>query len=186
VLRVWQILALQFLHQSGRGLDGVMSVPSTHNSEDTPKWGTHCLIACLMKGGKVLTPGLHVCSNASPRLRPHVAHFVGGQQPRSVSCHAEVAALNALPRTIKRRRLRQCTLVVVRPSYNSDTEETSLRCAKPCRECAAIICLGIKAVVYSDIGQLFCSTPEELMSEASHSSGMRNVIRSCSIHQSSG
>merc|ERR1719491_753613 len=155
-----------------------MTLPSAHTSKDDPKWGMHCLVACVMKGGKVLTPGLHVCSNASPRLRPHIARFAGGRQPCSVSCHAEIAALNALPPTTKRCQLQHSTLVVVRPSYNSATGHTSLLRAMPCRECAsAIHALGIKAVVYSEMDQLTRASPEAILSEAGQSSGLRNVLR---------
>lgn len=132
----------------------------------------HCVVACLVSGGKVLTPGYAMCSEASPRLRPHVARLLGGMQPRSLTRHAEIAALNLLPEGITLRQLRRFTLVVIRPKYSQVSGETRMLCAQPCRECANIIHrLGIRMVVYSSDDQLFRRTPQELLAESLPSSG---------------
>jgi len=97
----------------------------------------------------------------------HISHLAGGRQPKVVSCHAEMAALNRLPESVTARCLRQCTLVVIRPSYNRETRQTKLLCSRPCKECATVVCrLGIKAVMYSDGDQLVRQTPQEILSVA--------------------
>merc|ERR1719345_738977 len=126
----------------------------------------------------MLTPGMNTCSNGSPRLQRHILRIAGGQQPQAVSCHAEIAALNRLSCNVTARHLRQCTLVVVRPSYNSETQQTKLLCARPCKECAMIIFrLGIKAVIYSDDGCLIRKTPADILSEAQASWGTKRLLR---------
>mmetsp|Transcript_69429 Transcript_69429/g.192106 ORF Transcript_69429/g.192106 Transcript_69429/m.192106 type:complete len:198 (-) Transcript_69429:66-659(-) len=138
----------------------------------------HCVVACLVRGGKVITPGLAMCSEGSPRLRPHVARFLRGQQPRSMTQHAEIAALNRLPEGITLRQLRQTTLVVIRPKYNQKLGCTRMLCAQPCRECAQIIFrLGLKAVIYSTEDALLRRTPAELVSESLPSSGTEWLLR---------
>mmetsp|Transcript_125534 Transcript_125534/g.313648 ORF Transcript_125534/g.313648 Transcript_125534/m.313648 type:complete len:233 (+) Transcript_125534:90-788(+) len=175
--------AAQHLQRSSHGSDGVRAIPETWakygSARGDPAWGMHCLVACLVRGGKVLTPGFSTCSNGSPRLRPHLSRLTGGWQPQSVSCHAEIAAMNRMPMSTTARVLRQCILVVVRPSYDSGTHQTRLLRARPCKECAAAICrLGIKAVIYSDGDMLLRRTPIELMAEASASWGTRQ-LRCC-------
>mmetsp|Transcript_23356 Transcript_23356/g.59634 ORF Transcript_23356/g.59634 Transcript_23356/m.59634 type:complete len:175 (-) Transcript_23356:64-588(-) len=140
---------------------------------------SHCVVACLVRGGKVVTPGFAMCSEASPRLRPHVARLLGGQQPRTMTQHAEIAALNLLPEGISLRQLQRMTLVVIRPKYSQKLRQTRMLCAQPCRECANIIDkLGIKMVVYSSENMLHRRTPSELMLEALPSSGTEWLIRS--------
>lgn len=179
---------MQCHDQCSRGLDGARVVPSTWADEcckrqvelipTPPKWGLHCLVACLFRGGKVITQGLHTCSNGSPNLQPHLLRLAGGRQPLATSCHAEIAALNSLPASVTACKLRQCTLVVVRPSYNSESGQTTLLCAKPCKECATVISrLGIKAVVYSDGDRLIRRTPEQILLEARPSWGTRRLLR---------
>jgi len=139
----------------------------------------HCVVACLVRGGKVLTPGFAMCSEASPRLRPHVARLTGGRQPRSMTQHAEIAALNLLPEGISLRQLRHMTLVVIRPKYSQKLRRTRMLCAQPCRECAGIIHqLGIKLVVFSSEDVLHRRTPEELLTASVPSSGTEWLIRS--------
>mmetsp|Transcript_64979 Transcript_64979/g.209289 ORF Transcript_64979/g.209289 Transcript_64979/m.209289 type:complete len:183 (-) Transcript_64979:136-684(-) len=138
----------------------------------------HCVVACLVRGGKVITPGLAMCSEGSPRLRPHVARLIRGQQPRSMTQHAEIAALNRLPEGISLRQLRQMTLVVIRPKYNQKLRCTRMLCAQPCRECAQIIFrLGLKAVIYSSEDALHRRTPAELVVESLPSSGTEWLLR---------
>lgn len=138
----------------------------------------HCVVACLVRGGKVLTPGFAMCSEASPRLRPHVARLLGGTQPDSLTRHAEIAALNLLPAGVTPRQLRRATLVVVRPKYSQASRQTRLLCARPCRECATIICrLGIRRVVYSSEDRLLSTTPRELLAESLPSSGTKWILR---------
>lgn len=132
----------------------------------------HVVVACLVRGGKVITPGLATCSEGSPRLRPHVARLLNGRQPASVTQHAEIAALNRLPKGTTRRQLRKMTLVVIRPKFNQNLGHTRMLCAQPCRECAQIICaLGIKSVVYSSEDALYRCDAEALLSAAQPSSG---------------
>mmetsp|Transcript_49609 Transcript_49609/g.105570 ORF Transcript_49609/g.105570 Transcript_49609/m.105570 type:complete len:121 (-) Transcript_49609:23-385(-) len=120
-----------------------------------------------------------MCSEASPRLRPHVSRLLGGLQPRSMTQHAEIAALNLLPEGTSLRQLRHMTLVVIRPKYSQKLRQTRMLCAQPCRECANIIhLLGIKLVVYSSEDSLHRRTPAELVREALPSSGTEWLIRS--------
>mmetsp|Transcript_80941 Transcript_80941/g.188014 ORF Transcript_80941/g.188014 Transcript_80941/m.188014 type:complete len:207 (+) Transcript_80941:251-871(+) len=138
----------------------------------------HRVVACLVRGGKVITPGLAMCSEGSPRLRPHVARLIRGQQPRSMTQHAEIAALNRLPEGISLRQLRQTTLIVIRPKYNQKLGCTRMLCAQPCRECAQIIFrLGLKAVIYSSDDALHRRTPAELLTESMPSSGTEWLLR---------
>mmetsp|Transcript_79151 Transcript_79151/g.220031 ORF Transcript_79151/g.220031 Transcript_79151/m.220031 type:complete len:215 (+) Transcript_79151:208-852(+) len=138
----------------------------------------HCVVACLVRGGKVLTPGLAMCSEGSPRLRPHLSRLLGGYQPKSMTQHAEVAALNRLPEGITLRQLRQMILVVIRPKYSQKLGRTRMLCAQPCRECAQIIFrLGIKAVLYSSEDALHRRSPAELLSESLPSSGTEWLLR---------
>lgn len=131
-----------------------------------------------MRGGKVITPGLAMCSEGSPRLRPHIARLLRGQQPKSLTQHAEIAALNRLPEGTTLRHLRQMTLVVIRPKYNQKLGRTRILCAQPCRECSRIIWrLGIKAVVYSSDDVLLRRTPSELLVESLPSSGTEWLLR---------
>jgi tRNA(Arg) A34 adenosine deaminase TadA len=140
---------------------------------------SHCVVACLVRGGKVLTPTFAMCSEASPRLRPHVARLLGGQQPRSLTQHAEIAALNMLPEGISARQLRHTTLVVIRPKYSQKLRQTRMLCALPCSECAQIIHqLGIKLVVYSSEDTLHRRKPCELLTESLPSSGTEWLMRS--------
>uniref|UniRef100_A0A6U6H571 CMP/dCMP-type deaminase domain-containing protein n=1 Tax=Zooxanthella nutricula TaxID=1333877 RepID=A0A6U6H571_9DINO len=119
-----------------------------------------------------------MCSEASPRLRPHIARFTGGHQPRSLTQHAEIAALNLLPEGITPRQLRHTSLVVIRPKYSQKLRRTRMLCAKPCRECAQIIHqLGIKLVVYSSEDTLHRRTPEELLTDSVPSSGTEWLTR---------
>jgi len=138
----------------------------------------HCVVACLVRGGKVITPGLAMCSEGSPRLRPHLARLLNGRQPKSMTQHAEIAALNRLPKSTTLRQLRQMTLVVIRPKYNQELKRLRMLCAQPCLECAQIIqALGIKSVVYSAEDMLCNCTPRELLSISSPSSGTEWIMR---------
>jgi len=138
----------------------------------------HTVVACLVRGGKVLTPDLAMCSEGSPRLRPHIARLLRGYQPRTMTQHAEIAALNRLPEGVTLRQLRQMTLVVIRPKYNRKLDKTRMLCAQPCRECAQIIFrLGIKAVVYSSEDALHRRTPSDLLVESLPSSGTEWLMR---------
>mmetsp|Transcript_69182 Transcript_69182/g.165889 ORF Transcript_69182/g.165889 Transcript_69182/m.165889 type:complete len:188 (-) Transcript_69182:70-633(-) len=138
----------------------------------------HCVVACLVRGGKIVTPGLAMCSEGSPRLRPHVARLLQGRQPKTMTQHAEIAALNRLPEGITLKELHQMTLVVVRPKYSHVTRKTRLLCAAPCRECAKVIVqLGIKAVIYSDDDRLLRRTPGELLGASLPSSGTEWLMR---------
>lgn len=138
----------------------------------------HCVVACLVRGGKVITPGLATCSEGSPRLRPHLARMLNGRQPKSMTQHAEIAALNRLPKSTTLRQLRQMTLVVIRPKYNQELKRSRMLCAQPCLECAQIIAaLGIKSVVYSVEDMLCSCTPLELLNISSPSSGTEWIMR---------
>mmetsp|Transcript_19366 Transcript_19366/g.41206 ORF Transcript_19366/g.41206 Transcript_19366/m.41206 type:complete len:203 (-) Transcript_19366:93-701(-) len=138
----------------------------------------HCVVACLVRGGKVITPGFAMCSEGSPRLRPHIARLLRGQQPRTMTQHAEIAALNLLPEGTTLRQLRHMTLVVIRPKYNQRLGRTRMLCAQPCRECAQIIFqLGIKAVVFSSEDALHRRLPAELVGESLPSSGTEWLLR---------
>mmetsp|Transcript_31583 Transcript_31583/g.71787 ORF Transcript_31583/g.71787 Transcript_31583/m.71787 type:complete len:185 (-) Transcript_31583:108-662(-) len=138
----------------------------------------HCVVACLVRGGKVITPGLAMCSEGSPRLRPHVARLIRGLQPRTMTQHAEIAALNRLPEGTTLRQLRQTTLVVIRPKYNQKLGCTRMLCAQPCRECAQIIFrLGLKAVIYSSEDALHRRVPAQLVAESLPSSGTEWLLR---------
>lgn len=140
---------------------------------------SHCVVACLVRGGKVITPGYAMCSEASPRLRPHVSRLLGGQQPKSMTQHAEIAALNLLPEGISKRDLRRMTLVVIRPKYSQKLRQTRMLCAQPCQECAKIIHrLGIKVVFFSSENVLHRCTPDELLVASLPSSGTEWLIRS--------
>lgn len=119
-----------------------------------------------------------MCSEGSPRLRPHVARLLRGLQPRSMTQHAEIAALNRLPEGVTLRQLRQMTLVVIRPKYNQRLGRTRMLCAQPCKECAQIIQrLGIKAVVYSSEDTLYRALPADLVAESQPSSGTEWLLR---------
>mmetsp|Transcript_55494 Transcript_55494/g.119787 ORF Transcript_55494/g.119787 Transcript_55494/m.119787 type:complete len:182 (+) Transcript_55494:239-784(+) len=138
----------------------------------------HCVVACLVRGGKVITPGLAMCSEGSPRLRPHVSRLLHGFQPKTMTQHAEIAALNRLPEGVTLRQLRQTTLVVIRPKYSQKLGRTRMLCAQPCRECAEVIFrLGIKAVVYSSEDALLRRFPAELLGESLPSSGTEWLMR---------
>merc|ERR1712232_383487 len=135
-------------------------------------------IVTVPRGGKVLTQSLAVCSRASPRLRPHVIKLTTrGQQPLSISQHAEVAALNQLPASIQSRHLRRCVVVVVRLKFNEMLGRAEMLCAKPCQECAGLISrLGLRAAVYSDGNALRWQTPQELLRTAQPSTGTKILL----------
>lgn len=92
--------------------------------------------------------------------------------------HAEIAALNRLPKSTTLRQLRQMTLVVIRQKYNQELKRSRMLCAQPCLECAQIIAaLGIKSVVYSVEDMLCSCTPLELLNISSPSSGTEWIMR---------
>jgi len=163
--------------------NGLTSAPGSAQGLHARSRLAHTVVACLMRGGKVLTPGLAMCSEGSPRLRPHVARLLKGWQPKTMTQHAEIAALNRLPEGTTLRQLKQMTLVVIRPKYNRKLDKTRMLCAQPCRECAQVIVrLGIKAVVYSAEDALHRRTPSELLCESLPSSGTEWLLREEAAH----
>ena len=100
-----------------------------------------------------------------------------GQQPLSISQHAEVAALNQLPASTQARHLRRCVVAVVRLRFNEMLGRAQMLCAKPCQECAGLISrLGLRAAVYSDGDALRWETPQELVRTAEPSTGTKILL----------
>jgi len=179
---------LRHVRHFGRGLDGIKSKLASDAllRSKMASSGSSVTVACIMKGGKVLTSNLAASSKASPRVRPHL-QLCGNRrhQTLSVTRHAEVAALNQLPASFGTRHLRHCVLVVVRMRFGEWSDyseqqgpEACLECAKPCLECAKLIeSLCLRAVVYSDAGELRRQTPTEIRNIATPSSGTRARLR---------
>lgn len=163
------------------------------------------LFAWVMGGGKNLTPVRRCClggphpgtSRSWRQLCQRIGHC-------GISKHAEMAAIAALhPDTLWASRRQRLTLVVVRlraasratgsqATASSDQaalsqgdsaaeeSEMELGLARPCDECAKVICaLGcFRRIVYSTAdGCLTSIGPEELLQQCTPSSGKRQQRR---------
>jgi len=157
------------------------------------------LFAWVVGGGKNLTP-IRRCRLGGPH--PHTSRawrrFCQRVGHAGVSKHAEMAAIAALQPEALHPPRRRLTLVVVRlrnrlmgsseaapPAIHADADAVpdassgafvELGLARPCDECAKIICaLGcFRRIVYStDDGHLASSAPEELLQDCTPSSGKR-------------
>jgi hypothetical protein len=138
----------------------------------------HLIIACLFRGGKLITPKVAANCEGSPRLLLHIARFIRGRQPCSVTKHAEIAALNQLPKNCTLQVLRRTTIVVIRPTVREACGRNRVLCAQPCSECAGILqALGIRRVVYSPAeGAMSVDSPAGLLAKSKPSSGTRSCL----------
>uniref|UniRef100_A0A7S2D7M2 CMP/dCMP-type deaminase domain-containing protein n=1 Tax=Alexandrium andersonii TaxID=327968 RepID=A0A7S2D7M2_9DINO len=130
----------------------------------------YCMCAFVTCGGKVVAgPALCGLGSPTPSAFRVQAHRLGHA---SQTRHAEVAALAALPRGMRRRRLRHCHLVVLRAEEDPDGQ-IRLQLARPCRDCARLCCaIGVQKVTYStEGGQLRTEMATDVAAESKPSSG---------------